>query len=262
MGPPSSFKEIAGDCALCIAFYTRLPVTPPEGAVGRFADAQWAAPLAGLVVGLAGSAVFWLAGFAGLSTSAAALAAVGAGILLTGGLHEDGLADSADGFGGGSTPERRLEIMRDSNIGTFGALALILSVLARVILLEALASPGLILCGLVAAHGASRALLPVFMRTVRPARRDGLAATAGDGGPHAAAIALGIGAAVLLPTLGLAGAVIAALALGLWALAVARYCRRRIGGQTGDVLGALQQGAEILVLAVASIMLTPTTELI
>src|SRR4029077_501094 len=108
-------------------------------------------------VGLVGAAAYWLAHAAGLPSLSAAALALAATLLVTGALHEDGLADVADGFGGGATRERKLEIMDDSRIGTFGVCALILSFMLRVAALTNLGDPGLVAAVLVAAHAAGRA---------------------------------------------------------------------------------------------------------
>ena len=111
----------------------------------------------------------------------AAALAVAATVAVTGALHEDGLADVADGFGGGATRERKLEIMRDSRIGTYGVCALILSFILRISALTNLGDPALVTAVLVAAHAAARAPIPAFMRLVPAARTDGLSADAGRG---------------------------------------------------------------------------------
>jgi adenosylcobinamide-GDP ribazoletransferase len=112
------------------------------------------------------------------------------------------------------------------------------------------------LSALVAAHAASRAILPALLAVLPPARADGLGSGAGRPGNGTIFAALAIGFAALLPG-GVAFALVAALALGLAALAVARLALAQIGGQTGDVLGAAQQAGEIAVLAVASALLLP-----
>ena len=116
-----------------IAFCTRLPLvgaTPIAGST--IAKAAWAFPIAGLVVGIVGAVVYALAHRAGVPAWPAAALAVAATLLATGCLHEDGLADTADGFGGGKTREQKLDIMRDSRIGVYGVCALIMSLLLRV----------------------------------------------------------------------------------------------------------------------------------
>ena len=175
-------------------------------------------------------------------------------ILLTGAMHEDGLADSADALGG-NTPEERLQIMRDSRIGSFGACAIGISLLLRWSALEEIAEPRLVIPALIVAHVVSRACLPAFMHMVPPARADGLSATAGQppGASVAAALALGIICLVLC--LGAKGAMIALATLAVAGFVIARLATRQIGGQTGDVLGALQQVAEAALLVVASSIL-------
>jgi adenosylcobinamide-GDP ribazoletransferase len=168
-------------------------------------------------------------------------------IWVTGALHEDGLADVADGFGGGRTREAKLEIMRDSRIGTFGALALILALLARAGAIAALATPLAVASALVAAGAVSRAALPPVMTVLPLARADGLAAGAGRPHPTRAAAAVLVAALIALALLGQAAA--AALVAGAGAaFVVAWLARRQIGGHTGDVLGAVQQLTEIGVL--------------
>jgi adenosylcobinamide-GDP ribazoletransferase len=251
---PSRPQDIIDDIAACLAFYTRLPV-PHSGTEGRnFAEAQWAAPVAGLAVGLISGFVFVGADFLGLPSTVAAALAIASSILVTGALHEDGLSDTADGFGGGKTRQRKLEIMRDSRVGTYGAVAIVLSILLRWSALAAFAPPSLAFYGLVAAHTAGRAMMPVFMRLVPPARTDGLSATAGTIPDFAARLAGLIGGAALF-FLGLAGAILAALALVVLLFLLRRLCERQIGGQTGDVLGAVEQLSEIAVLLIACAIL-------
>src|SRR6267143_145596 len=165
---------------VAVAFYTRLPVaqpTPVDGAA--LARAAWAAPLVGATL------------------------ALGATLLFTGALHEDGLADTADGFGGGATRQQILDIMRDSRIGTYGALALGVALLLRVGALADLPNPGLVAWALIAAHAAGRASLPAFMWLIGPARSDGLSAAAGAPPGGRAAAAIGIGVVLLFVALGL-----------------------------------------------------------
>jgi adenosylcobinamide-GDP ribazoletransferase len=234
------------ECKVALQFLTRLPVgttaRPPPGAL---AASVAMFPLVGALIGAAGGLVFALGAGLGLPPLPAALLAVAAQILLTGGLHEDGLADVADGFGGGRTRADKLRIMRDPAIGSFGAIALVLALLARIGALAALAQPSLVAAVLIAAASASRATLPVIMTALAPAREEGLAA--GAGRPHplraAAGVAIAILAALALLPAALATAGLLAAAGG--ALVIAGLARRQIGGQTGDVLGAAQQLAEI-----------------
>ncbi|HEX3208718.1 MAG TPA: adenosylcobinamide-GDP ribazoletransferase [Geminicoccaceae bacterium] len=240
---------------MALRFLTRLPAGsgahPPPDALAASVPAF---PLVGALVGAAGALAFALGARVGLPPPLAALLAVAAQILLTGGLHEDGLADLADGFGGGRTRVEKLRIMRDPRIGSFGALALVLVLLARVGALATLADPRLAAAVLIAAAAASRAMLPVVMTALPPARGEGLAA--GAGRPHPLRAAAGVAIAILVasillaPALAASGLIVAAFA----ALLIAGLARRQIGGHTGDVLGAAQQLAETgFLLAAAAI---------
>ena len=244
---------LVDDLRVAVAFYTRLPVaqpTPVDGAA--LARAAWAAPLVGVLVGALGALAYWVAIRLNLPPLVGATLAVGATLLLTGCLHEDGLADTADGFGGGATREQILDIMRDSRIGTYGALALGITLWLRIGALADLPRAGLVACALIAAHAAARASLPAFMWLIGPARSDGLSAAAGapPGGSTAAAIV--IGAALLFVALGLRSGLMALVLLLACTAVMAWLCRRKIGGQTGDVLGALEQACECLVLLVTA----------
>lgn len=252
--PPAS--QLRGDLAACLTFYTRLPVTGPDPAENDFAAAQWAAPLAGLAVALCGAAAFAIAALLALPAMLCGVIAVAATMLASGALHEDGLCDVADGFGGGATRERKLEIMRDSRVGSYGVAALVFSILLRAGALATIAAPGAALAALVAAHAAARAPMPSFMRLLPPARSDGLSAGVGTVPPRRATAALLLGGLALLP-LGIAAAFGVAILLLAWTLLLKRLAQRQIGGQTGDVLGALEQGGEILVLLVAASHLQP-----
>lgn len=243
-------RSLATDATECLGFFTRLPVpaAPPDRA---FAPSLWAAPLAGLAVAAAGALAMAAAVWLAMPASVCALVAVAATMAATGALHEDGLSDTVDGFFGGFTRERRLEIMKDSRIGTFGAAALVFSIGLRAAALAAIGPSLAAVAALVAAHMASRALLPAMMHVTPPARPDGLAASVGAVPRDTALAALVIGAAAL-PLLGLPAALLTAGALALIVVAVRRTAMARIGGHTGDVLGALQQLAEIAVLCAAA----------
>ena len=243
------------DIVLCLGFFTRLPM--PHVPHRSFTHAIWAAPVAGLAVGLIAGVAGGLALWFSLPSAAAAVIALAAGILLTGALHEDGAADVADGFGGGRTRGEKLAIMRDSRIGSYGTLALILSALARWSALAATATQGgwALLVALFAAHAASRAVLPAFAALVAPARTDGLSAGLGIIHANIALGALGLGFFALLP-LGLGFAVLSALLLAGVFFGMSALARHQLGGQTGDVLGALQQSSEIALLFVAAAILT------
>jgi adenosylcobinamide-GDP ribazoletransferase len=235
-----------------LIFCTRLPLlraTPIAG--GAIAKAAWAFPFAGLVVGLIGAIVYALAHKFGLPPWPGAVLAVAATVLATGALHEDGLADTADGFGGGTTREQKLAIMRDSHIGVYGVCALALALLLRVAALASLPNAHLVVWALIGSHAAARATLPALMFLLPPARGDGLSFEAGQ--PQSD----GVGAAVVLGFLILAfclhpvRAVVALIFLAVVVALMAWLSMRQIEGQTGDVLGALEQVSEIMVLLVA-----------
>lgn len=239
---------------LALMTLTRLPA---GGLAGRLAGpapdmgrAAWAWPLAGALVGALSALVLWVATCLGLPPLVAALLAIGAGVIATGALHEDGLADLADGFWGGRDKARRLEIMRDSRVGSYGVLALILSVGLRIGAIAALAGHPAALIGIAAA---SRALMVLPLWLLPPARTDGLGRAAGGlSGPQVAVVLL-IGLAIqalFQPD----RAILAFALMAVAVLALARLARAKIGGQTGDVLGASQQVAELtgwLVLSAA-----------
>ncbi|RVB97471.1 adenosylcobinamide-GDP ribazoletransferase, partial [Mesorhizobium sp. M7A.F.Ca.CA.002.15.2.1] len=144
-------RQAVDDIALCLVFFTRLPLPVFDFRGRSLAAAIWAAPIAGLVVGLIGAIVFATAERFGLAMGPAAALALMATLLTTGCLHEDGLSDVADGFGGGKSRGRKLEIMRDSRIGAYGAAALALSLLVRWSALSEFVDPTQALFALLAA---------------------------------------------------------------------------------------------------------------
>jgi adenosylcobinamide-GDP ribazoletransferase len=244
------------DVTTALTFLTRLPLPLPEpDRPPDLARATRAMPLAGAAIGLGGAAVYGLSAALGLTPAIAGLLAVAATILLTGALHEDGLADSADGLFANAEPARRLEIMRDSRTGAYGVLALILSVGLRATALAAIAAPGPAAAALIAAHALARALPPAVMAWAPLARDDGLAAAAGPAETEHAWTALGLGAAIALLLLGFGAGLAAWIAAGLAGFAMIRLARARIGGYTGDVLGAIEQLGEIAVLLAAAALL-------
>ncbi|CAN7662642.1 adenosylcobinamide-GDP ribazoletransferase [Mesorhizobium amorphae] len=248
-------RQILDDIALCLVFFTRLPLPVFDFRGRSLAAAIWAAPVAGLAVGLIGAVVYATAERFGLAMGPAAALALAATLLATGCLHEDGLSDVADGFGGGKTRGLKLEIMRDSRIGAYGASALALSLLIRWSALSQLADPTQALFALIAAHAASRGLLGAFMHLLPSARSDGLSAGAGAVSVETAIAGAVLGAVPLL-LLGPGGAVVAVILLGLLFATFRALCLNQIDGQTGDTVGALQQLGEITILLVASVSLS------
>jgi adenosylcobinamide-GDP ribazoletransferase len=238
------------DLGLAGSLLTRIPLPQPASAtLEGMARAQRAFPLIGAIVGLA-IGLFDRALLAiGIPELAAAVLALGAGALLTGALHEDGLADVADGFGGGS--EKKLAIMRDSRIGTYGVLALLVSFIAKC---SALASLPLteIIPALVVAHTLARAAIPAVTANMPFARDDGLGRSAGRPDTASAVIAAVIAIVIALLCLPFGIAVLAVVITALAAGAIALLAWRQIGGVTGDVFGAIEQTAETAVLLVLS----------
>ena len=246
--PRGPFDEFA----IATAVLTRLPVGAAPPADGAIAAAGWAFPLVGAGIGGLAALAFLVAELLGCGSAPAALLALAAGLAVTGAFHEDGLADTADGFGGGTSRNDKLAIMRDSRHGTFGILALVLSIGLRAAALGTIGEPIRAGLALIAAHAASRGALPPLMRILAPARPDGLGATAGRPSLAVAIIAAALGAAIALLLLGpRTGAMGLGLGGGTVALA-AMLAQRQIGGYTGDVLGFFQQIGEIVMLLAAA----------
>ena len=247
-------KQRVAEILAAFSLLTRLLVPLQASASAR--GAVWAYPIVGAVVGALAGAVYWSAIALSLPPPLAAIFAILAAVLATGALHEDGLADFCDGLGG-ATPADRLSIMRDRRIGSYGTIALILSLAARLAAVASIASPGAVLASLVVAGAAGRTSAVFIMVALPPARSDGLSASVGRPPGNAAAVAgvvtflfcwllVGFGAALL--TLAVAAAI---------ALAVGRYARAKLGGQTGDVLGAAIQISECLTLALLASLGVP-----
>ena len=237
-----------GQLAAAFGLLTRLPVGRFRAAGGGPdpASCVWAYPVAGAAVGALGGGVFWVGVRLGMAPLLAAGWALAALVLATGGLHEDGLADTADGFGGGATRERKLEILRDSRIGSFGAIALILSLGIRATAIAASATP---VASMVAAGALGRAAMIGILLALKPARADGMAASLGRVAPTPAAIGLAL---AMLVTVSLLSPPMAfrAMAVTLASLtAMAMLAKRQIGGYTGDVLGATDIVVECVVLS-------------
>jgi adenosylcobinamide-GDP ribazoletransferase len=247
-----TIRGIMSSFTVAAAFFTRIPVATPACRSGQLADAAWAFPLVGAGIGGIGACAFLLVQLLGLGDWPPAVLAVLTGIALTGALHEDGLADTADGLIGGHDRDQRLAIMRDSRHGTFGVVAIVLSVLLRAAALAGIGDAVHAGLALIAAHAASRAALPVAMRILAPARVDGLGAAAGRPGTPLAIVTLGIGLLITLAALGPSRGAVAFVLAGAAEIALGALAYRRIGGYTGDVLGALQQVGEIVILLTAA----------
>jgi adenosylcobinamide-GDP ribazoletransferase len=249
-------SSLLADFCLCLGFFTRLPL--PSAARGRepnslvtFPRAVRMVPVAGGLIGALAAIAMAAASRSGFPPLLAAPFAICALVLLGGAMHEDGLADCADGFFGGTTRERKLEIMQDSRIGTFGAVALVLSLYLRAASLALIAdeSLGLAFAVLIGAAALSRAAALIPLALLPPARQTGAGFAAGM--PERAALAVAACLAVvfaLAPMM--AGAHLARSAAGIAgatgaAYAIVLLARKHIGGHTGDVAGAAQQVSEI-----------------
>lgn len=233
------------DIATALALLTRLPV---HAEFDRSAAATWAYPLAGTVVAIIAVVLSGIALWLGLAAPLVAGLYLITTITLTGAMHEDGLADVADGFWGGWDRERRLEIMKDSQIGAYGTIALVLSLVVRWAAIWMLIEGGWWALPLIAIETLSRSVMPVLMHLLPNARDTGLSQSQGRPSRHTAALNLAIAALVSLLAVGLSTLplmIFGALAgFGLFKLAEAK-----IAGQTGDVLGASQQVSMIVMLA-------------
>ena len=233
---------------LAVQFMTRLrlPFEVDYAPEAARASPRWY-PAAGVVIGAICAVMYWGAALV-FPPLVAVLAAVAAGLIVTGGLHEDGFADACDGLGGTRPRERVLEIMRDSRIGTYGVLGLGMMLAAKVACLAAL--PGVAVpFVLIAGHAASRASVLWVMASSDYVREAG-AAQAVAGGLDQRAMVTGLVTTLvaLLPLIFVLP--LGAVALGLAGLVAGHYAMRhryegRLGGYTGDCLGAVQQCSEV-----------------
>ncbi|MEM9071152.1 MAG: adenosylcobinamide-GDP ribazoletransferase [Myxococcota bacterium] len=229
-----------------VVFLTRVPVGgfPYTTEEWRWATAHF--PLVGALVGAASAVVWMLAAPAG--STAQAILALAASMMLTGGFHEDGLADTADALGGAYTRERVLDILKDSRIGVFGALALLVSVVLRVALLVQLGEGAPL--ALVLSHGVARTPPIWLMRALPYVTRDAAAKSrllTRAGTPQLVVASLWCGLLLLLVP---ASAWTIVMVLAVATVICGWRFRARTGGITGDFLGAMEQIGEVLVLLV------------
>ena len=239
-------KDLVG----AVTFLTRIPLpvptqTEPARSVPWF-------PIVGAGIGALVAAVY-AAATEVMPTLLAAVLAVTVGIVVTGALHEDGLADTVDAFGGSHTPERTLQILADPHIGVFGAVAVTLSVVTRITALAAL-DAWTAAAVVPAAHALSRAAAVTLLSVTPPAKTTGLGhGTRPSAGRGLATVAVAAAiAGVLLGVWAVPAALLAAFSVWLFR----RWSLRRIGGSTGDVAGATEQLTEILVVAAAAALVT------
>jgi adenosylcobinamide-GDP ribazoletransferase len=266
----TAWRGVIVDVAQCVRFYSRLPVPPLPfethvHAAPDFARIIRVVPLAGLVIAAGPAILLAAALLLDLGSWLAAALAIAGLTIVTGAFHEDGLADTADGFAGGATPERRLAIMRDSLIGSYGGSALVLTFALRIGALATLCdrvpavSAAIVFCVL-AALSRTAGLVPLVL--LPPARADGASVSVGRpsmdslwmAGALAAFLVAAGGLALELAPLGIV--LMLLLAAGT-ALAVTRLSAHLIGGQTGDVAGAAQQISEIVALVGLLVTIEP-----
>lgn len=257
-------SDIRAQLRLATTFLTRLPIERGDDtAPADLAQSMWLFPVVGVGIGGVGAIALAVLAWVGVPAAVAATLAIGITIWLTGALHEDGLADLADGFGGGQAREAKLDIMRDSQLGTYGVLSLAVFTVAKIAALAAIAAVdiGAAAGALIAAAAWSRAMFAPIMRWLPPARDDGLGALAGtpNEGDTWKGLALGaLLAALMLITPAGGGVLIILAAGGAGAFAVGWLALRQIDGYTGDVLGGVQQAAEAAILIVASAVIMGT----
>ncbi len=244
------------DIAATARFFSRLPIPQlhaQDNPAARpdFSRSPRAVAFAGLILSL--PAVLVLLVFS-LSTLPALVVATGAVLcmtMVTGGLHEDGLADCADGFFGGQSPTQRLEIMKDSRVGSFGVLALVFSILLKVGLLAALLTQSGPLAGilaLIAMAASSRAVSLWPWLLLPPARPGGLAERYGSPSASVVLQANLVATLLCLPLLirfSFAQIILALSCALIASLIAGQLARTKVGGHTGDVIGAAQQLGEL-----------------
>jgi adenosylcobinamide-GDP ribazoletransferase len=255
-----SLRKISEEFGLALGLLTRFPLptfeTRTEASVG---SAFWAYPLAGALIGAVAAAVFFAASAIGFTTLVSALLTIAISILVSGGFHEDGLSDFWDGLGGGKTKEDKLTIMRDSRVGTYGALALYISLSLQTALLTSLyqyAGLGMVAGALVGAEITARGAIALPVALLEPAREDGLGRSLTDLSRNT--LIIGVLIAIIVPAglLGLPGIALAAGA-AVGAAFITLLAGHFLEGYTGDVLGATVTTARLAGLGALALLVTP-----
>jgi adenosylcobinamide-GDP ribazoletransferase len=252
-----NIRDFIDDTARSVAFLSRVPVPQRHFTDhdGRLSRAVRAFPLAGVLIVLPAAALAAVLSALHAAPLLLAFATLGLQVMMTGALHEDGLSDSADGIGGGRDRDSALAIMKDSRVGSYGVVALVLSFGLRAAAIAALAAtltPSGLGMALLAVAAASRTAMVWHWSLLPPARRDGVAASVGEPDQAATTVALASGillaALLLLPHGTVLSWLLALAAAALSVLLFNRIALRKIGGHTGDTIGATQQLAEMSVL--------------
>ena len=251
-----SNQPLIKDLMACVQFLSRLPI--PEFLANHdkpdLAKSSRMFPIAGLVISAPAIIVMMLLGLLDVPSQVIAAVVISIQLVVTGALHEDGLADCADGFGGGRNLEDKLAIMKDSHVGAFGVSASIMALVLRFVLLSSFLDISILaaILALLSAQLLSRAVQVAFWQSLPPARPDGLAGTLGqpDGAAIQWALAIGIIGAITL-TFFAFPAISVFLSMAMTILAVIAFhllCKKQINGQTGDTIGAIQIITEIAFL--------------
>lgn len=240
---------------MTMGLFTRLPLpefeekSPLDVELIKPLNAAWAYPFVGFIIGVLSASVILLCSFLSIPTTLSAILALLVSVILTGSLHEDGLSDFLDGIGGGKNKEEKLRIMKDSHLGSYGGIAMLFSLAARGAAIASLA-PMTAAAAVIAAHTIARGSLVLPLHWYPPAKPDGVAVAA-TGWVSGAITAFVLVSTLLLTLIVMpspATTLIAWLAGSLVIILTARYAYNRVGGYTGDVLGACEQFAEIAVL--------------
>lgn len=240
------------DLPAALGLLTRLPViVDGDRATARGAAAAWAYPLVGVILGVVLAAVVPLMLGVGLPAGIIAGLILALSVILTGAMHEDGFADSADALWGGWDPARRLAIMKDSHIGVYGVCAIALALLLRWMALVIVISMGAYWVAFIAVGALSRTSMVVLMALLPNARSDGLSRQVGRPPQAAVWLAIGLAAGIAL----LCGYVWLLPVAGIATFTCGLIARAKIGGQTGDILGATQQVTEIAMLLALVVIL-------
>lgn len=257
-----ALREFLNDTARAIGFLSRLPMPAHvfEGHDGKLSRIVRAFPTAGVVIALPGAAVLAAMLAVGASSQLAAVCAVIVQVLAIGALHEDALGDTADGLGGGRDREHALQIMKDSRVGSYGAVALVLILGLRIAALSDLATGtsaiGAAAC-VIGVAALSRALMAWHWSALPSARTQGLAANAGTPEKAALQTALVTGAFLsalfILPAASLFATIIALAAAAFAAAAFTSLTRRKLKGHTGDTIGATQQICDAVMLTALAV---------
>lgn len=254
--PPPRAPRLADDFVMGMRFFTRLPAGDAPHEAPNLSRMAPALPFVSLATGFLPALFMMGLAWAGVPSFVAATVGVALMIVLTGAMPEDALADAADGLFGGSDADRRLEIMKDSRHGTYGVVAIVLYVVLRVSVYGAVAAVNPLAAGalMLAAAVLSRSVALWLSLQLPAAREGGAAATAGRVSRTAFWIGTAFGAGLLFvlagPFTGVFGVAVALVAAGAVAAAWVWACRKLVGGQTGDLIGALHALIEVIVLIV------------